>query len=108
MSDLDDLTNLEAARRTVAGLPSDHQDTAAVVAFLSLARAVDNDERNASLWARYLEALEIVAGLNDSADDAFGVLLMSLQQKGALDHAARLGSGVRRVSRRHEHLLDSR
>lgn len=54
-------------------------DGALVTAALSLADAVDADPGNASLWARYMDALDRVGGLGHGGSDDLSDLLAQMQ-----------------------------
>lgn len=65
-----------ATRQTLGHL--DDVDDAAVMAFVMLAEAVDNDPTNAGLWAQYRAADVTVRGLGSNDDDALARLLAEL------------------------------
>jgi len=75
-------TNLEAAESTVSALIAagrlEQVDDARVTTLLNLARAVDADPGNASLWREYRQAEAALREVNDGGADAFADLLREL------------------------------
>lgn len=76
-------TNLQAAESTIAALGSagrlEQIDDARITAFLNLARAVDADPGNASLWREYRQAEAALREDHDGGADAFAELLAELR-----------------------------
>jgi len=75
------MPNSDAAEQMIAALGVEHltdMDAARVEAVRALARAVDADPFNASLWRQYREAVEVLmpdGGHSDELDELYRDLL---------------------------------